>query len=124
MPKALRQAIILVGVAFVSAGLSACASDINPVRDVFVGAGVGGAPKPAPDFVASTRPGSVDYMPVGVSAPARAMPAKSAAEVEAAKARLEQARTANEAQAATARRLATTPPPAPVTVEPLPEAKP
>ena len=89
--------------------LAACSGDANPVRDVAITTGVGSEPKPAPDFVASSRPESINYIPPG--APQAKTPAKTAAQVKAAEAAMEQARAANEGQAAAARALRSRPGP-------------
>ena len=90
-----------------AAALSGCAGDTNPVRDAAMAAGVtGGEPKPAPDFVARTRPAQVDYLPIGVSAPPRRYRAKSKDEVEGAEAQMDRLSRANESRAAAARRAA------------------
>lgn len=82
-----------------------CSSDVNPVRDVFVATGVGAEPKKAEDFVVKSRPTGVDYVPVGTSAPARAIPAKSVPFVKAAEAEMDALRTANETRAAETRQV-------------------
>ena len=84
------------------------------MRDAFVATGVGAKPPPAPDFVRDSRPATIDYLPVGVSAPARPVTRKTAAEVKASEAELDALRTAQEAQAAQARELAGAPAPAAV----------
>ena len=83
--------------------LAACSGDTNLVRDVAVATGVGSEPKAAPDFVASTRPGELDYVRPGLAT--RTLPAKSAADVKAAEAAMDQVRAANETRAAEAREL-------------------
>jgi hypothetical protein len=83
--------------------LAACTGDTNLVRDVAVATGVGSEPKPAPDFVASSRPGEVDYIRPGVAT--RSEKAKTAEEVKAMEAAMEQTRAANEGKAAAAREL-------------------
>ena len=83
--------------------LAACAGDANPVRDVAVSAGVGTQPKPAPDFVASSRPGELDYIRPGVAT--RAGKAKSADEVKAFEVTMQKTRAANESRARAAREL-------------------
>ena len=89
-----------------AAALSGCVGDTNLVRDLAVASGVtGGEPKPPPDFVSRTRR-PVDYMPVGVSAPARTLRAKDAAAVGSAEAEMEGLRRRNEGRAAQARRAA------------------
>jgi hypothetical protein len=85
--------------------LSGCAGDTNPIRDAAVAAGVtGGEPRPAPDFVARTRPAQVDYLPIGQSAPSRRYRAKDKEEVESAEAQMNRISRVNEARAAAARR--------------------
>lgn len=106
----------LVLIALLSAGLGACAGDVNPVRDAFVGAGVGATVPKRPDFVEASRPASVDYLPVGVSAPPRSTRPRTPDEVKAMEAELAAARAAQDARAEEARRAASTPPPAPVRV--------
>ena len=76
--------------------LAACSGDANPVRDTLVATGVGAQPKPAPDFVAASRPQTIDYIPVA-PAPAKTA-AKSADQVKAAEAAMDKTRTANEAR--------------------------
>ncbi len=93
--------------------LAACSGDFNPVRDVAVATGVGVEPKPAPDFVASSRPDSVDYANPNV--PKAVFRAKTAAEVQAAEAAMDQVRAKNEAEAAAARQLGEAPAPTPPT---------
>ena len=87
--------------------LAGCVGDTNPVRDLAIASGVtGGEPKPPPDFISRSRPGSVDYVPVGTSAPRRDLRGKTAAEVTNAEAELERVRTRNEARGADVRRNA------------------
>jgi hypothetical protein len=77
--------------------LGGCMSDANPVRDQLNAAGIGPKAVEAPDFVAGSRPGSLDYVPVGTSAPPRSR-VRTAAEVKALEAELEAARGRNEAR--------------------------
>jgi hypothetical protein len=98
--------------------LGACSGDLNPVRDVAVATGVGVEPKPAPDFVTQTRPDGVTYMPVVDRTQTAPRRGKSAADVKAVEAQMDQTRAANEAQAATARQMGATPAPAPATAPP------
>jgi hypothetical protein len=93
--------------------LAACAGDANPVRDVALSTGISTPPAKAADFVEKSRPESLDYQPVGVTPPTRARAAKSAAEVKAAEAEMDQARAQNENKAASARQLGASPPPSP-----------
>ena len=108
-----EPAFALAAAAFALAG---CSGDVNPVRDVAVAAGVGGKPAAqAPDFVARSRPETLDYLPVGVSAPPRPTRNKTQAEIKQTEADLEAVRAANEAKAAETRQFGSTPPPAPAT---------
>lgn len=96
--------VILLAAA--SAGLAGCGGEQNLVRDVAVASGVtGGEPKPAPDFVSRSRAPSVDYMPVGVSAPPRE-PIKDKKAVGVAEAELDALRQRNDQRGARARRAA------------------
>lgn len=110
MPAPLSTAIGLVlATCLAAAGLAAagCSRDANPFRDLAVASGVtGGEPKPAPDFVSQSRSGSVDYVPVGISAPKRDYRSKTAAEVKSDEAELEGVRARTEARGAAARRPA------------------
>jgi hypothetical protein len=92
-----------LGIAGALLGLAACAGNANPVRDVAVATGIGAEPKPAPDFVAASRPGEVDYIQPGVAT--RSTKGKSADEVKAFETNMEQVRAANERKAAAAREL-------------------
>ena len=83
--------------------LTACAGDTNPIRDAAVATGVGAAPKQSADFVASSRPGDIDYIRPGVAT--RSDKAKSAEDVKAMEAAMEKTRAANESKAAAAREL-------------------
>jgi hypothetical protein len=103
----------VIAAAVIALGLAGCSADINPVRDAFVATGVGAKPKPAPEFVVNSRSETVDYIPVGTSAPARPIRGKMVAETKAAEAELDAARAAIEAKAAEARQVGATPTPAP-----------
>lgn len=87
--------------------LSACSTDANPVRDLALAAGIGGEPKPAPDFISRTRPGEVDYLPVGVSAPRRTARAKKATEVAKVEGEMDALKLRNEARAVEAKSAGT-----------------
>jgi hypothetical protein len=98
-------AIVLVG-----AALGGCASEGNPVRDLALASGLtGGEPKPAPDFVARTRPAQAEYVPIAAIPPSRRYRAKDKEEVESAEAQMKQLSRANEARAAQARRAGAAP---------------
>ncbi|MDB5591272.1 MAG: hypothetical protein JWR86_1797 [Enterovirga sp.] len=94
MSKSLRKAAVAL---FGTLLLAGCAGDANPVRDLAIASGVtGGEPRAAPDFVSRSRTGA-DYVPVGTSAPRRAIRAKTKAEVGAAEAEMDRIRARNEA---------------------------
>ncbi|POR42885.1 hypothetical protein [Methylobacterium sp. V23] len=88
------QFVAVVAVAVLLAG---CSGDLNPMRIAY-GTGEAGPPAKAPDFVAQSRRGSDDFMPVGVSAPARPIRAKTPEGTKALEAELVAARGRNEAR--------------------------
>ncbi|MCJ2037212.1 hypothetical protein [Methylobacterium sp. J-068] len=77
--------------------LGGCSGDLNPMRIAY-GTGEAGPPAKAPDFVAQSRRSDGDFMPVGVSAPARPIRAKSAEGTKALEDELLAARGRNEAR--------------------------
>ncbi|MBF9234650.1 hypothetical protein [Microvirga alba] len=95
-------------------GLAACAGDSNPARDLVASVGAGPKMATTPDFVSTTRPATLEYMPVGTSNPGRTTAAKTADELKAVEAELDAARTRNEAAGAAAAQLGGTPAPEPV----------
>ncbi|MCB5177505.1 hypothetical protein [Microvirga lenta] len=106
--------------ALLVANAAGCADGSNPTRDLFAAVGAGPKTAPTPDFVASSRPETLDYMPVGTSQPGRSTPARTAEEVKAAEAELDALRAQNEAKGAAAAELGGTPAPKPV---PLPKTR-
>jgi hypothetical protein len=94
LPRLLPPAVLATAVATALAG---CMSDANPVRDQLNAVGIGPKAVTAPDFVAGSRPATLDYVPVGSSAPPRPR-AKTAGEVKALEAELEAARGRNAAR--------------------------
>jgi PBP1b-binding outer membrane lipoprotein LpoB len=116
-PHGTSNAASLRGRAFALAAaalaLAGCSGDTNPVRDLAVATGVGPKPAQAPDFVTRSRPESLDYLPVGVSAAPRPTRGKTADEIRNAEVELDALRAANEAKANDARQAGATPPPAP-----------
>jgi hypothetical protein len=108
--------LLRLGMAGALLMLAACSGDTNLVRDVAVATGVGAEPKPAPDFVASSRPGELNYIRPGAAT--RSEKAKTAEEVKAMEAAMEQTRTANESKAAAARELGARSGPAPAPPRP------
>ncbi|CAO4164775.1 DUF4148 domain-containing protein [Methylorubrum populi] len=93
---AFRGIALAMPVLAMSACLGGCSSDVNPLKSAFVDAGYGPKRVDAPDFVAKSRKGDADYMPVGESAPRRAIRARNAAGQSALEAELEGARSRNE----------------------------
>lgn len=77
---------------------AACSSDVNPLREAATQIGYGAKPVAAPDFVANSRKGGGDFLPVGVSAPQRPIRAKSTEGQKALESELEGARSRNEAK--------------------------
>ena len=108
IPRAPAFALILLA----AGGMSGCNS--NPVRDVATSLGAGPQVAPTPDFVARSRPATLDYMPIGTPVPDRPTPARTAEEIKAAEAELDALRTRNEAAGAAAAEAGKTPPPEPV----------
>lgn len=97
-----------------AANVAACAGDANPVRDIAVSVGAGPKVAPSPDFVASSRPQNLDYVPVGTAQEGRPTAARTADEIKAAESDLDALRARNEAAGAAAARLGGTPPPEPI----------
>jgi hypothetical protein len=64
-----------------------------------------------PDFIARNRPVALDYMPVGVSAPARTTPARTPIQARQTEAELEALRAANEAEGRSLKVLSSQSPP-------------
>ena len=92
--------LLLPLVPFVLLALAGCEG--NPVKDLAQSAGIGGEPRPAPDFVSRTRQSGYDYMPIGVAAPRRAKP-KTKDEVAEAEVGMDAVRSRNEGRGAAAR---------------------
>lgn len=115
------RAALLGITALTVANVAACASGSNPARDVVASLGAGPKTAQTPDFVASSRPQSLDYMPIGTSQPGRATPARTADEIKAAEAELDAMRAQNEAAGAAAAQLGGTPAPEPVALPKKPK---
>lgn len=103
------------------ANVAACASGSNPTRDALASMGAGPKMAQTPDFVASSRPQSLDYMPIGTAQPGRAIAARTADEIKAAEAELDAMRARNEAAGAAAAQLGGTPAPEPVALPKKPK---
>ena len=113
MTRRAHRICLDLGVAAALLAAAACSADTNPVRDIALSTGVSTpAAKPA-DFVEKSRPDNLDYQPVGEIPPSRSRAAKTAAEVKATEAEMDQARTQNESKAQSARQLGAGPPPSP-----------
>jgi hypothetical protein len=97
----------------VSLSLAGC-GETNLVRDAAQGVGLAGRPSPAADFVQQSRPQDVGYLPVGVSAPDRPAPRRTAADFKQLEADLELRKAQVESAAASARAAGATPPPRPL----------
>jgi hypothetical protein len=110
IPRAPAFALVLLA----ASGMAGCNS--NPVRDVATSLGAGPQVAPTPDFVARSRPATLDYMPIGTPVPERPTPARTADEIKAAEAELDALRTRNEAAGAAAAEAGKTPPPEPVRI--------
>lgn len=93
--------LALVFSALAALNVAGCAS--NPVRDAFQLTGIGAEPKPAPDFVAQSRPETLEYRATGVAPPPRATASKTAADVSKMEAEMDALKAANEARAGAAR---------------------
>jgi len=123
LPTALRR-MKFFAIGALASLISGCAGDLNPVRDVFVATGIGGAPRERPDFVEGTRPEDLQYIPVGTAAATRETAPKTAEEIAEMEEELRLLQAANEERATQAKTLALSPPPEPVVVGPLPEMSP
>ena len=108
-----RAPAVLLAV-LVAANVAACSGGSNPVRDIAVSVGGGPQVAPTPDFVAQSRPQSLEYMPIGTAEEGRTTPARTPEEIKAAEAELNALRARNEAAGAAAARLGGTPPPEPI----------
>ena len=90
------------------AGLGGCSSDVNPMRDAFLAAGVGAVPPKAQPFIERSRPAEPDYRPVEAAPRARPLRAKTAAEISQVEAELDAVRNTNDRIGAETRAAATT----------------
>ncbi len=124
MTSPAKRSLNFAAACFLAVAVSACAGDLNPVRDVLVVTGLGEARAPAPEFVEATRPEELRYVPIGTATPPRETPAKTPEEIAAMEEELRQVQGDNEARAASARSLSMAPPPEPVRVEDIPELAP
>ena len=95
-------------------GLTACAGET--VRNIATSVGGGPTMAQSPDFVTSSRPQSLDYMPIGTPVQGRPTAARTPEEIKKAEAELDALRARNEAAGAAAARLGGTPAPEPLPV--------
>ena len=102
--------LALVFSALAGLGVAGCSS--NPVRDAFHLTGIGAEPKPAPDFIAQSRPETLEYRATGVAPPPRSTTSKTAAEVSRMETEMDALKAANEARAGVARQAGATVAPA------------
>lgn len=100
---------------FVCAG---CAGN-SPVRGLATTTGFATDTPEGADFVKQTRPAQLEYRPVGVKPPERAMKPMTEEELKGLEGSLEARRNSNEAQAAAAKALSNTPMAQPPVVEPI-----
>lgn len=112
-PTASRTSALVLTV-LIGINVTACAGGSNPVRDIATAVGAGPKTAPSPDFVANSRPQSLDYMPIGTPVEGRPTAARTADEIKAAEAELDAVRARNEAAGAAAARLGGTPAPEPL----------
>jgi pyruvate/2-oxoglutarate dehydrogenase complex dihydrolipoamide acyltransferase (E2) component len=110
MVSRLTVQILVAGALLAAAG---CTGDTNPVRDLVVGVGAGPEPAATPDFVRTSRPSRIDYIPVGTRDAGPQAPPRTADQVKAEEAALDAVRTANEAAAARAAAAGGSEPPEP-----------
>lgn len=90
MPARVLAAALCLGPA------GGCSSDVGPLREAYVQTGTGPKGMKPADFVADSRRAGDGFLPVGVSAPARPIRAKSSEGTRALEAELEGARGRNE----------------------------
>lgn len=102
---------LLLTISFTATILAACQG--GPVRQAATLGGFATTPRESADFVREKRPESTDYIPIGAAPPPRA-PAKPQDRVKNVEGELDALRAANEARAAQAKSLGSTPAPAPV----------
>ncbi len=116
--KSSRPLVVTFLLVAASVGLPGC-GDANIVRDAAQGVGLAGRPSEPADFVRRSRADAPSgYMPVGVSAPPRAMQRKTAADFKSMEAALEAEKTRLEAEGAAAKAAGATPPPKPPVIAP------
>jgi hypothetical protein len=101
---------LAIAAALVILPIAGCSGDTNLVRDAVVAVGAGPRATAAPDFIASSRPATLDYIPVSTRAGTRPPP-RTADEVKATEAELDAIRASNEAAGQSALEAGVTPAP-------------
>ena len=114
---------IAAGCAFLAAVATAGCSG-NPTGEFLESSGLAPKTAPRPDFVAASRPQSLDYIPIGTPQQGRPTAAKTADEVKAAEAELDALRAQNQTRGEAAAQLGGTPAPEPVAMPTTASAKP
>jgi hypothetical protein len=100
-------------VTFALAAVLAGCGEANLVRDAAQGVGLAGRPSESTDFVRESRATSPSgFMAVGVNAPARPEPRKTADQFRALEQQLDAEKTRLEAEGVRLRQAGATPPPA------------
>lgn len=118
MMHVLRQSMPVAAIFVVISACAGCAGG-GPVHGLAVAGGFATETEKSADFVEQSRTESLQYRPVGVKPPDRGHAPLTAEELDALTARLDQNRERNEAEAATARALGSTPMAQPPVVPPL-----
>jgi hypothetical protein len=117
--KAFRS-LCFVLLPLIAVSVSGCAGDDSALKQAstYAGFATNVSPK-APDFITASRKQNTDFVSVANTNPPRALRPKTPAEIEQAKAALDQIRSTNEGLGAEAKTLAATPlPEAPVLLRP------
>ncbi|MGO4570909.1 hypothetical protein [Microvirga sp. 2TAF3] len=114
------RAVFTLCAILAASAVAGCSSG-NPTGDLLASSGLAPKTAPRPDFIASTRPQALDYIPIGTPQEGRPTAAKTVDEVKAAEAELDALRAQNQSKGEAAAQLGGTPAPQPVM---LPAAKP
>ena len=116
--KSIRLPVLALVALSMATFLAGC-GETNLVRDAAQGVGLAGKPSEPADFVRQTRIDAPSgYMPVGVSAPPRAMQRKTTSDFKAMEATLEADKARLEAEGAAAKLAGATPAAKPPVITP------
>ncbi|MFC0218440.1 hypothetical protein FHS82_002298 [Pseudochelatococcus lubricantis] len=118
MMNVLRQSTPAAALILVLGACAGCSGN-GPVRSVAVASGFATQGAKSADFVEQSRPGALEYKPVGVKPPDRGHAPLNADELRTLETSLDQRRTRNESEAATAKALGNTPMAQPPVIPPL-----